>query len=82
MFELSGPARSDADHRHAATIAAIECALASADDIDASTITAMMRDGMVVLEGAAPTARDIERAMEIATLIAGGLVRNRIWRRE
>jgi len=81
MFSVHDPFHSDADHRHAATIAAIQTALASADDIDASAITASMADGMVVLEGAAPTERDIDRAMEIAALIAGGLVRNRIWRR-
>jgi osmotically-inducible protein OsmY len=81
MFEISGPTQGDAYHRHAATIAAIESALASAADVDATAITVSMADGLVMLDGAAPSEGDIDRAMNIATLIAGGVVRNRIWRR-
>lgn len=80
MFDFSGPTHGDAAHRHAATIAAIESALALAEDVDASAITVSMAEGLVMLGGTAPSKDDIERAMNIATAIAGGLVRNRIWR--
>lgn len=60
---------------------AIVHALACAEDIDATGITVTIVDGgVVILEGMAPSERDIERAMEVAIAIAGDVVHNRMWR--
>jgi osmotically-inducible protein OsmY len=78
-FGGSWPGRGDFDHRHAGTTSAIFNALAAAVDIDSAGITVIMVDETVVLEGVAPSRRDIERAIEVAEAIVGGIVRNRIW---
>ena len=77
----SGPPgdRSDAAHRHAATVAAVETALAYADGLDGAAIQVSVDDGVVVLEGVAQSHEEIGRAMEIAVAVVGGFVRNRIW---
>jgi osmotically-inducible protein OsmY len=74
--------RAGLTHRHAATVAAIASALASADDIDGSRLQVAVTGGVVLLEGTVRSQREIDRAMEIATAIAGGMVRNRIWRED
>jgi osmotically-inducible protein OsmY len=84
LFRFDDPEkdRTGFTHRHAATVAAIKSALASAEDIDGSRLSVAVTGGVILMEGTARNQREIDRAIGIATAIAGGMVRNRIWRED
>ncbi len=67
--------------RHAALRSSIATALACTADLDATDIVVTIIDGTVLLEGTAASDGDMERALAVATAIAGPGVLNRMWRK-